>query len=124
MTAPVRNTQVVLPPTASTAGSTTKAAPSITGAWIDIRSSNGGQLGISVKNGSAPGVAGQFAVQIASDTSGADIYDLGNAGGNTALNGEVSFLWGVPAEASYVRVICWGNTVNDVTFKSHFFGKA
>lgn len=125
MTAPVRATVPVLAPAAVTAGTFTKAAPALTGPWVDIRAHNGGDIGISVKNGpSAPGIQGQFTVQVADDNAGTNVFDLGSAGGNTTANAEATHLWPVPSTASYIRILGYGNTTNDVTLKATMFAKA
>jgi len=124
MTAPTRSSIVILGATAATPGAYTKASPSVTGPWVDVRAANGGRIGISVLNGVAPGVAGQFTVQVADDAIGTNVFDLGTAGGNTVANGEVTHLWAFPAEPSYARLLCYGNSTNQVTFKAVLFAKA
>lgn len=125
MAAPTRSTVVILAATSNAASaSTTKAAPGTTGAWIDVRSLNGGDIAWSVKNGaSAPSTAGQFMLQV-SDDGVNNVTDLWGGAGDTTLNSDTTGLINLPNTASYVRMICWGNQTNAVTFKSVLFAKA
>ena len=124
MTAPTRSTLAILAAVALTGG--TKAAPPAggTGAWIDVRTLNGGQIGISLVNGAtAPGTQGQFTLQ-GTDANQTEIYEFYNAGGSLANAGEVSFTVELPPEFAYVRMLAYGNTTNAVTYKAHLFAKA
>ena len=129
MTAPTRSTIPVFP-SASVAPGGTKAAPTAAGlgAWVDVRGLNGGQLTYSVKNsGSAPSVQGQFTFQVGdgNDTSTVtNVTDLWTGGGTTLANDETTGLLDLPATASFVRMLCYGNTTNAVTFRGALFGKA
>lgn len=124
MAAPTRSTVTILAPTSVAAGGS-KAAPAHTGVWVDVRSLNGGDIGWSVKNGtSAPGVQGQFTLQVSDASDGTNITDLWSGGGSTAANDEITGLIDLPNTASYVRMICYGNTTNPVTFKANLFAKA
>lgn len=125
MTAPTRSTVVILAATSNAASaSTTKAAPGTTGAWVDVRGLNGGHIAWSVKNGaSAPSTAGQFMLQV-SDDGVNNITDLWGGAGDTTASSEATSLIDLPSTASYVRMICWGNQTNAVTFKAVLFAKA
>ena len=126
MTAPTRSTVVIFA-TATIAAGGTKAAPATggAGAWIDVRSLNGGRLAWSVKNGSsAPGVQGQFTLQIADDNVGTNATDLWSGGGDTTASSETTGVVDLPPEASYVRALNYGNTTNSVTFRHLLFAKA
>jgi hypothetical protein len=125
MTAPARSTVPILPATLTTTLSTTKDAPAITGAWVDVRSFNGGVLAWSVKNSaSAPGVQGQFLIQAADTSDGANASDIWTGGGDTVASSEKTGMARLDAEVSYVRMLGWGNTTNHVTFKLNLFAKA
>lgn len=131
MTAPTRSTLTILAATSVNAvANSNKAAPAHTGAWVDIRPYNGGQIGWSVKNGaSAPGVQGQFTLQVSDANDGTNITDLWSGGGNTTpststtASSEETGLVDLPNTASYARMICYGHTTNAVTFKAQLFAK-
>lgn len=126
MTAPTRSTVPIFPSAAIAAGGT-KAAPSSggTGAWGDVRGLNGGKLAWLVQNGaSAPGVQGQFTLQVADDAAGTNATDLWTAGGDTVASSVSTGLVDLPHEASFVRMLCYGNTTNAVTFRCLLFAKA
>lgn len=125
MTAPTRSTTTILAVTQVAAGGT-KAAPASggTGGWVDVRAFNGGQIAWSVKNGaSAPTAQGQFTLQVADTSDGANAADLWTGGGDTIAGSEQTGVIPLPAEASYVRMLCYGNTTNPVTFKGALFAK-
>lgn len=123
MTAPTRSTVTILAATQSTGG--TKAAPAATGAWVDVRGLNGGDIAWSVKNSaSAPGVQGQFALQVSDKNDGTNVADLWQGSGTSAASDEVTGLIDLPNSVSYVRMICYGNTTNAVTFAASLFAKA
>jgi hypothetical protein len=124
MTAPTRSTIAILAVSQNAAGTTTKAAPGIVGPWVDVRGLNGGVIAWSVKNGTAPGAPGQFTVQGSDVNDGTNITDIWGGGGDIVLNSESTGMFDLPATVSYVRMICWGNTTNPVTFKSNLFAKA
>lgn len=126
MTAPTRSTVTIFASAAVPAGGT-KAVPAAGGAgsWVDVRSLNGGRLVYSVKNGnSAPGVQGQFTLQIADDAAGTNATDLWTGGGDTTANSETTGVVDLPHEASFVRALNYGNTTNAVTFRHLLFAKA
>lgn len=126
MTAPTRSTVTIFAALAIAPGGT-KAIPAANGAgaWIDVRGLNGGQLAWSVKNGSsAPGVQGQFTLQVADDANGTNATDLWTGGGDTVANSENTGLIDLPATASFVRALNYGNTTNNVTFRHLLFAKA
>ena len=129
MTAPTRSSIPILA-SVSVAPGGSKAVPVAAGVgtWIDVRGQNGGQLAYSVKNGSsAPGVQGQFTFQVGdgSDTSTVtNITDLWTGGGDTVANSENTGLIELPATASFVRMLAYGNTTNNVTFRGTLFAKA
>lgn len=126
MTAPTRSTVAIFAAAAVAPGGT-KASPVAAGlgAWVDVRSLNGGRLAWSVKNGSnAPGVQGQFTLQIADDNVGTNATDLWTGGGETTASSETTGVVDLPPEASYVRALNYGNTINSVTFRHVLFAKA
>lgn len=126
MTAPTRSTVTIFAAAAIAAGGT-KTAPAAggTGGWVDVRNLNGGDISWSVKNGpSAPGVQGQFTLQVSDANDGANITDLWTGGGDTVANSEMTGLIDLPNTPSYVRMLCYGNTTNAVTFKAVLFAKA
>jgi hypothetical protein len=129
MTAPTRSTIPVFALTSVPPGGT-KAAPVTAGQgpWVDVRSLNGGKLTWLVKNGAiAPGVQGQFTFQIADSydgTNATNVTDLWTGGGDIVPSSENSNYVDLPAEASYVRMLCYGNTTNAVTFRGALFAKA
>lgn len=128
MTAPTRNTVPIFA-SASVGPGGTKAAPLAagTGAWVDVRAYNGGKLTWLVQNGtSAPGVQGQFTFQMADSfdgTTATNVTDIWSGGGDTVASSSNSNYVDLPAEASYVRMLCYGNTTNAVTFKGTLFAK-
>jgi len=126
MTAPIRSSVTIFASALIAAGGT-KTAPASggTGAWVDVRGLNGGKLAWLVQNGSStPGVQGQFTFQVADDSTGTNATDLWTGGGDTVANNPSSGIADLPAEASYVRMLCYGNTTNAVTFKGTLFAKA
>ena len=130
MTAPTRSTVTIFAALAIAPGGT-KAAPATNGAgaWIDVRGLNGGEIAWSVKNGSiAPGVQGQFTLQVADAVDGsgvaANATDLWTGGGDIVASSESTGLVQLPPTASYVRALNYGNTTNSVTFRHLLFAKA
>lgn len=126
MTAPTRSTVTIFAALAIAPGGT-KTVPATNGAggWVDVRGLNGGQLAWSVKNGSsAPGVQGQFTLQVADDSTGTNATDLWTGGGDTVASSETTGLLDLPATASFVRALNYGNTTNSVTFRHLLFAKA
>lgn len=132
MTAPTRSSLVILAATSVTpVANSNKAAPALTGAWVDVRSFNGGDIRWAVTNGtSAPGVQGQFTLQVSDANDGTNVTDLWSGGGNTNASTSTtaspteSGLVTLPNTASYARMICYGHTTNAVTFASTLFAKA
>jgi len=128
MTAPTRSTVTILA-SVSVAPGGSKAAPVAAGlgSWVDVRGLNGGQLAWSVKNGSsAPGTPGQFTFQIGdgNDTLNVtNITDLWTGAGTLNASEESSSLVDLPNTASFVRMLCYGNTTNAVTFRGTLFAK-
>lgn len=124
MAAPTRSTVAILASTSVNPGGT-KASPALVGPWVDVRGFNGGDVGVSVKNGaSAPGAQGQYTLQGSDKNDGTNVYDIHSSGGNTTAGGEEMPLIELPNTVSYVRLICYGHTTNAVTFKADFFAKA
>jgi hypothetical protein len=105
---------------ASTQNSTytsTKAAPGITGASIDVRNYFGGRLTWKITNGaSAPGVAMWAVFQVSSD--GANWVDYWTVAGDTNANSVISGSYPLDIPVMYVRVIAYGNTTNPVTLEA------
>lgn len=107
---------------ATTAQSSTKTAPNVTSGWIDIGTYDGGDMGISVINGSsAPTTSGSILIQWSPD-NGTTIYDYwGMAGDTTASSVNTATIW-MDSGLRYVRVIGYGNVGNNVTFGATFIG--
>jgi hypothetical protein len=129
MTAPTRSTVTIFASATVAPGGTKTAPGSGAGAWVDVRGLNGGEIAWSVKNGSsAPGVQGQFTLQIADAVDGsgvaANATDLWTGGGDTVASSESTGVVQLPATASYVRALNYGNTTNSVTFRHLLFAKA
>lgn len=107
---------------ATTALSSTKAAPNVSSGWIDLGAYDGGDMGLSVVNsGSAPTTAGSILIQWSPD-NGTTIYDYQPmAGDTTASSINTATIWIDPG-LRYVRVIGYGNVGNNVTFGATFSG--
>ena len=108
----------VLASTASSAGTTTKTSPSITGSAVSCTSYYGGELTYKITNGTAPGTALQGIFQASHDAT--NWYDYSNtfAGDlvtSSVNSGSVLLDRGV----MYIRVIVWGNTTNAVTIEAN-----
>ena len=110
-----------------TAGST-KGAPSVTSGWIDLGGADGGDIGLSILNGTAPGAAGTLQVQWSHD-AGTTVYDYGPPLGgdlstfnSSSLAGLTTATIWVDPGIRYVRIIGYGNTTNAVTFGATFSG--
>lgn len=102
-------------------GPTTKTAPGANSGWIDIGTYDGGDMGLSVTNGTAPGVAGSILIQWSPD-NGTTIYDYWGIGGDLVTGSiNTTTIWVDPG-VRYVRVIGYGNTTNPVTFGATFSG--
>lgn len=122
-------TKTVVAILAATAGAaaTTKGAPGAASAWVDIGAYDGGDMFLSVLNGTAPAAAGVILIQ-ASPDNGTTVYDYWACAGdlNTYNSGTLAGLvtntiWVDPG-VRYVRVIGYGNTTNPVTFAASFSG--
>lgn len=125
MTAPVRSSVAILPEQPVAPGTSNRWAPALVGGWVNVQTFNGGVVGVSVKNGaSPPSIQGQFALQMSDAEDGTNVFDVYSAGGNITAGADVTFTIPLPAEAKFVRLICYGNTVNPVTFKATLFAKA
>lgn len=109
---------VVLAATSGAAGST-KAAPGVTGGWIDCRAYYGGELGYSITNGpSAPGVAGTLLFQ-ASPDNGTTVFDYSVAAGDVVASGITTGSVILDRGVMYLRAIGYGNTTNSVMFAAN-----
>lgn len=105
---------LILASTSGAAGST-KAAPGVTGGWIDVRAYYGGELGYSIANGaSAPGVAGTITFQTSPD-NGVTVFDNYSVYGDTVASSVTTNSISL-GKIMYLRAICYGNTTNAVTF--------
>lgn len=92
----------------------TKAAPSIWTAWQDMTGSYGGDVGLRIVNGTAPGIAPTLVIQFSPD-NGTTVYDYATVGGDvTASSDNSSTIW-IDQGLGYIRVIGYGNTTNAVT---------
>lgn len=132
MTAPTRNSTTVFD--AQVAAGTTTAATALAattpqagnGGWIDVRGFNGGYLAVSVTNGaSAPGAPLKYIIQC-TDVSGSTFFAdrWAGAGDVVAAGYPKSALIQIPSEISFIRVLAFGNTTNNVGLKAVFFSKA
>ena len=129
MTAPIRSTVPIFDDVVMPNG--TKTSPASggvyggTGPWVDVRDKNGGTLAWMVRNfASAPGVQGQFTIQISDSPSSGNVADLWSGGGDTGSGSETTGVCELPATASYVRMLAYGNTTNAVVFHCNLFAKA
>jgi hypothetical protein len=123
----VTKTPVPLLVAANGAAGSTKATASAgtSGAnsgWKDFSAYDGGNIGLSITNGSsAPGVAPTILVQVSPD-SGVTVYDYWAMGGDTTASSvNTATIWLDPG-FRYGRVIGFGNTTNDVKFGADFSG--
>jgi hypothetical protein len=119
----VTKTPVVILAAVSVPAGGTKAAPNALGigAWIDVSAFNGGALGGRIRNtGGTLTAAGQMVWQWTPEASGTPtkVYDLWGFGGGLAASEDVSVSIHLDKEISRVRVICYGNVSNAVTFES------
>lgn len=104
----------VLASTPGAAGST-KAAPGATGAWINVSTYYGGDIGYSITNGaSAPGVPMTIMFQTSPD-NGTTVYDYSPVAGDiVAASVNTNTIW-LDQGVMYLRAIAYGNTTNPVT---------
>lgn len=103
---------------ASIAAGGTKAAPSAGGTGTGVNCMNYGRSALSyrIKNGAtAPTAAGVITFQTSHDN--VKWFDYQTVGGNTTNNGEESQSIVLDAWVQYVRVLCYGNATNAVTFE-------
>ena len=106
----------ILAATSGAAGST-RAAPGVTGGWVDVRAYYGGELGWGVKNGgSAPTVAGSLLIQTSPD-NGTTVFDYHLVGGDTVANSDTTNSISL-GKAMYIRVLGYGNATNAVTYSA------
>jgi hypothetical protein len=108
---------VILAATTSTAGTTTKASPSVTGGSVDVRSYYGGELTFKITNGTAPGSACVVVFQASHD--GTNWYDYQLVTGTVTTSDVVSGSILLDRGVMYVRAIAYGNTTNNVTVEAH-----
>ncbi len=117
----VTKTPVTLLNAVSGAAGSTKVAPGATSGWIDLGAADGGDMGLSITNGTAPGVAPTILIQWSPD-NGTTVYDYWAMGGDvTASSVNTATAWIDPG-IRYVRVIGFGNTTNPCTFGATFSG--
>ena len=123
----VTKTPVTYLATVSGAAGSSKASPGANSGWIDTGSNSanaadGGDMGLSITNGSsAPGVAPTILLQWSPD-NGATVYDYQAFGGDTIASSiNTTTVWVDPG-MRYLRVIGYGNTTNAVTFGATFSG--
>lgn len=111
-----QNKVIIAAGTVSTAGTTTKTAPSVTGTAIDCTTYYGGELAYRITNGTAPTVACTLVFQVSSDNSvWYDYYTVaGDMTANSSYSGAVSLDVGV----MWVRAIAFGNVTNNVTVEA------
>lgn len=120
----VTKTPVPFLSAAAGAAGSTKTAPGANSGWIDLgapTSYDGGDMGLSVTNGTAPGAAGSILIQWSPD-NGVTIYDYWAMAGDLVTGStNTATIWIDPG-LRYVRVIGYGNTTNPVTFAASFSG--
>lgn len=102
--------------TVSTAGASTKAAPSVTGTSIDCSTDLGGMLNYRITNGTAPTAACVIVFQVSPDNT--VWYDYYTVAGDIVLNSAYSGSIGLDAGAMRVRAIVYGNQTNNVTVEA------
>lgn len=104
--------------TSSPAGLTNRASPAVTGATIDCRTYNGGELTYRIKNGtSAPGAPCNLLFQSSHD--GTLWYDYYPTGGDLTANSEYSGSITLDRGVMYVRAIAFNNTTNAVIVEAY-----
>lgn len=123
MTAPTRQTLEILASTPVPAG-TTEASPVI-GPWVSVAAFNGGQLAAFVTNGgTAPTAPGQFIWQGSDKNDGTNVVEIWRGAGNTTASATSTPVpIDLPKELSYVRLIGYGNTLQQVTLRGMLFAK-
>lgn len=114
-------------PAVAAASAGTKGAPGAAGAWTHIEQYEGGDVGLSVKNGGAVGAAGNILIQTSPD-NGTTVFDYwGFAGDLVAYNastlaGHTSNTIKIDLGVKYIRVIGYGHTTNPVDYTAIFTG--
>lgn len=107
----------ILSSNSSAAGTSTKAAPSITGALIPCSSYYGGEIMYKISNSSsAPTVACSLTFQISSD--GTNWYDYYTVGGDNVASSITSGAILLDRGVMNLRVIAYGNVTNAVTVEA------
>jgi len=107
--------------TAVTAGTTTKASPPANGigAHVDVATvlTAGSTVGMRIKNGTAPGVAGSMTLQQSPD-GGTSWFDVYTVGGTTVLNEDTTVTISAPRGIRGLRALCYGHTTNNVSYEA------
>lgn len=118
----VTKTPVTFLAAVSGVAASTKTSPGASSGWIDLGVYDGGDMGLSVSNGTtAPSTVGTILIQWSPD-NGTTIYDYWSMGGdlvNSSVN--TASIYIDPA-VRYVRVIGYGNQTNAVTFGATYSG--
>lgn len=119
-------TTLITPTVGNGAAASSRAAPGAASSWLDTKAAapnnfDGGTVGVSVQNGSAPGVPGTILVQWSPD-NGVTIYDVGGIAGDLIANSFYSASIDISPSMRYIRVIGFGNTTNAVTFGATYSG--
>lgn len=118
----VTKTPVTFLASISCAAGSTKTSPGAVSSWLDLGVYDGGDMGLSITNGSsAPGVPCTVLIQWSPD-NGTTVYDYWTMAGdinNSSVNSNT--IWIDPG-LRYVRVIGYGNTTNSVTVSAVFSG--
>lgn len=128
MTTATKTPQVILAPTANTAGAGTKGAPVVDSGWVDLGSADGGNLFVSIQNAGALGAAGILQVQASAyaiGTSGTDYQAIAsdlNAYSSSTLAGLTTATFWIDPGVRALRVFGYGNTTNNTTFGAVFSG--
>lgn len=116
----ITKTPVVVLAAVAVAAGGTKAAPVASGISQTIDNSGNGtsSLGWRIKNGaSAPTAAGTMTVQQSPD-GGVTWFDYFTVSGSTVANDDVTGTIMIERGIKALRVLCYGNATNQVTFEA------
>lgn len=116
----ITKTPVVVLAAVSVAAGGTKAAPAANGTSAAVDNSGNGtsSLGWRIKNGaSAPTAAGVMTIQQSPD-GGTTWFDYYTATGSTVANDDVTGTIMIERGVKALRVLCYGNATNQVTFEA------
>ena len=91
------------------------------GLWTKSQLNTDAMLLVKLTNGTAPGVAAQFQIQVSSDNS--NWFSLGGAIVGDIVGSSVNS-WTIPISDSvnYIQVVSGSNTTNNVTIRVEVIG--